>query len=78
MKKNKIGLVIGVLAIAIAVFVGAVEVFAQPSPPPPPPGGGLPPCWPPPCIPLDQGTEFVVLGGILMAGAFLVRKMIKP
>ena len=35
-------------------------------PPGDPDGGGDPPCWPPPCIPIDGG-----LGVLLAAGAIL-------
>jgi hypothetical protein len=31
---------------------------------PPPPGGSGPPCWPPPCIPIDGGMSFLVAAGI--------------
>ena len=32
---------------------------------PPPPGGGTgPPCWPPPCIPIDGGITFLMAAGV--------------
>jgi hypothetical protein len=31
---------------------------------PPPPGGGGPTCWPPPCIPVDKGSVFLILAGL--------------
>ncbi|MBC7411083.1 MAG: hypothetical protein H7331_01345 [Bacteroidia bacterium] len=34
-------------------------------PPPPPPKGG-PPCWPPPCIPINNGIQFLIIGGFLL------------
>lgn len=40
--------------------------FAQPSGPPGPPGGGggTPPCWPPPCVPVDGGASLLIAAGI--------------
>ena len=42
--------------------------FAQPpGGPPGPPGGtgpGGPPCWPPPCIPIDQADWVLMLAGL--------------
>ena len=39
---------------------------------PGPPGGGGgptgPPCWPPPCIPIDGGISLLVLAGIAFGG----------
>lgn len=33
-----------------------------------PPGGGSgPACWPPPCIPADNGIKWMILGGFLLA-----------
>ena len=34
---------------------------------PPPPGGGTPPCWPPPCIPVDNGVIFLLIAGLALA-----------
>ena len=31
---------------------------------PPPPGGTGPPCWPPPCIPIDGGISFLIAAGV--------------
>lgn len=28
-----------------------------------PPVGGTPPCWPPPCIPIDGGVGFLIAAG---------------
>ncbi len=28
-----------------------------------PPVGGTPPCWPPPCIPIDGGLGFLLVAG---------------
>ena len=63
-----------------SMLLGAAIVFsgnlmAQPSGPPPiPAAGNTPPCWPPPCIPIDQGTVFLIAGAVLMGGYFLLRQ----
>jgi hypothetical protein len=36
--------------------------------PPGPPAGGTPPCWPPPCIPIDGGLGFLLAAGALIGG----------
>jgi hypothetical protein len=30
--------------------------------------GGAPPCWPPPCIPIDGGLSMLVAAGALLGG----------
>jgi len=36
------------------------------APAPGPPGGGSgPPCWPPPCIPIDGGVGFLIIAGLV-------------
>ncbi len=30
--------------------------------------GGPPPCWPPPCIPIDGGISLLVAAGTLIGG----------
>jgi len=30
--------------------------------------GGPPPCWPPPCIPIDGGVSLLVAAGTLLGG----------
>ncbi|MBL7950730.1 MAG: hypothetical protein JNM62_03320 [Flavobacteriales bacterium] len=30
--------------------------------------GGTPPCWPPPCIPIDGGLSLLVAAGALLGG----------
>lgn len=46
-----------------------VNSFAQPAvglptqPPPPVGNAANPPCWPPPCIPIDGGIGFLVVAG---------------
>jgi hypothetical protein len=33
-----------------------------------PPIGGAPPCWPPPCIPIDGGLGLLIAAGALLGG----------
>jgi len=42
------------------IFVSVDLANAQP----PPPGGTGPPCWPPPCIPIDGGIGFLLAAGV--------------
>lgn len=37
------------------------------------PVGGPPPCWPPPCIPIDGGMSALVAAGLLYGGAKAVQ-----
>ncbi len=48
------------LAFVAGPFVGAL--LAQPGP------GGGPPCWPPPCIPIDGGLSLLIGAGALLGG----------
>lgn len=61
MKKYKILAAI----LFITTFTGSIY-----SAPPPPPTGG-PGCWPPPCVPIDNGLVFLILAGI----AFVAKKI---
>jgi hypothetical protein len=54
MKKYKI------VVIVFSITILAGDIFSAP---PPPPSGG-PGCWPPPCIPIDNGLVFLVLAGV--------------
>ncbi|HQV37353.1 MAG: hypothetical protein IPO60_07610 [Flavobacteriales bacterium] len=42
----------------VAPLIGAL--MAQPGP------GGGPPCWPPPCIPIDGGLSLLIGAGALL------------
>ena len=45
------------------------SALAQPTGPPGPPGGGgQPPCWPPPCVPVDGGVSFLIAAGLAYGG----------
>lgn len=47
--------------------IATVSIAAGPPPPPsvapPPPPGNGPPCWPPPCIPIDGGISLLMMAG---------------
>ncbi|MBS1646711.1 MAG: hypothetical protein JST67_05170 [Bacteroidetes bacterium] len=49
--------------------------YARTGPPPPPIGGGHgnPPCWPPPCVPIDSGLVFLIAAAALYGGYMLYR-----
>lgn len=51
-----------VLYTAIFVFAAGI-IFAAPSPPPT--TTGSPACWPPPCVPVDNGVIFLIVAGAL-------------
>ena len=48
-------------------FSGIEKILAAGMPPPPPGGGMDPPCWPPPCVPADNGIIFLMIAGALYA-----------
>ncbi|HRH70939.1 MAG: hypothetical protein JNL43_07195 [Flavobacteriales bacterium] len=48
-----------VLALIFAPFAGEVMATGV---------GGAPPCWPPPCIPIDGGLSLLVAAGTLLGG----------
>jgi hypothetical protein len=57
------------LCIFVSLFLFAKDSLAGAGPPPPPGGGsGAPPCWPPPCIPIDGGVGFLIAAGVLLGG----------
>lgn len=47
------------------LVIASVALHAQPAGTPPggPSGGGQPPCWPPPCIPVDGGISVLIALG---------------
>ena len=59
------------LCLTVGLVTGSVigfDAMGQPGGPPGPPGGGgLPPCWPPPCVPIDGGVIFLAAAGIAYA-----------
>lgn len=70
MKLNKYFLL---SATILLVLIGIQTGHAQPPPPPPPPGG--PPCWPPPCVPVDNGIIFAMLAAVVFGAIMLVKSL---
>jgi hypothetical protein len=63
--KTPVKISIKVVFTALFIFVASVG-FA---PPPPPPGSGSgPACWPPPCVPIDNGIIFLIVIVALYGG----------
>ena len=59
------------LATFILPFLtGVNSLSAQPAPP-----GGDPPCWPPPCIPVDNGLLVAIGAAVVFGGYFLLRTL---
>lgn len=59
------------LFFTILLVVISISCFAAGAGPPPtnPPGSGMgPPCWPPPCIPIDGGVTFLAAAAIAYGG----------
>lgn len=55
--------------IFLAVLLTAASYATYAGVAPPPPGGGMtPPCWPPPCIPIDGGLSFLVAAAAIYGG----------
>ncbi len=56
----------------LALILLPAVLLAQPGPPGGPPGppggGGIPPCWPPPCVPIDGGISLLVAAGLALGG----------
>jgi hypothetical protein len=47
----------------LAVILLPSIIFAQPSS-----GSSAPPCFPPPCIPIDGGASLLILAGMAIGG----------
>jgi len=47
------------------LFLFTVSIIYVAGAPGPPGGGGHPPCWPPPCIPIDGGISLLIAAGAL-------------
>ena len=55
--------------LSLAFLMVSISFFAQPAGGPPPgPSGGQPPCWPPPCIPVDGGISLFIAIGAAFGG----------
>ena len=55
---------IAVIGFFVFSFLCIGDVYSQ-GPPAPPGGGSDPPCWPPPCVPIDGGIGFLLVAGAL-------------
>ena len=53
------------------MFIGIQTGHTQEPPPPPPPDG--PPCWPPPCVPVNGGVIYAI-GAAVLFGAYALYK----
>lgn len=54
------------LFFAAILMAGACCAYAAA---PPAPGGGMtPPCWPPPCVPIDGGVGFLIAAAAIYGG----------
>lgn len=53
------------LVVALVVFIGPATLLAQ---------GGDPPCWPPPCIPIDGGLTTLLAAGAVLGGRQLLSR----
>jgi hypothetical protein len=52
--------------LSVALVLLATVIQAAPSAPP---GGGMsPPCWPPPCLPIDGGISFLIAAAAVYGG----------
>ncbi|MGD1847676.1 MAG: PID-CTERM protein-sorting domain-containing protein [Salibacteraceae bacterium] len=60
---------ISLLLVLLAASPLFMELMAQPGPPT---SGGQPPCWPPPCIPVDGGLGFLIAAGAIYGGKKLL------
>lgn len=63
------------LVVASLVFISVS--YAMPGPgsgPPGPPGGGGPPCWAPPCVPIDSALIVLLVGGAALGVKFLFKR----
>lgn len=65
MKLIKKGIRLFALIIALGCSTNAFSVGA---PGGPGSGSGSPPCWPPPCVPIDGGISFLLLAGAAYGG----------
>jgi hypothetical protein len=64
---NKLKLA-GALILLFVLVVNTVN--AQPPPPPPP---DTPPCWPPPCIPVDNGIIYAIIAAAAFGAYTFIR-----
>jgi hypothetical protein len=58
--------------LCLLAFALPAVVLAQPNPP------TGPPCWPPPCVPIDGGLSFLILAGAAYGGKKIYDSKKKP
>ena len=56
------------------VFFVFITISSQAANPTLPTTGIKPPCWPPPCIPIDGGIIFLAVAGLALATKILYNK----
>lgn len=61
--------------VILLIAVSSQPIYAQLPPPPPPPPTG-PPCWPPPCVPVNGGLIYA-LSAALLFGVYAIYKSVK-
>jgi hypothetical protein len=67
MKVNKYFILAAI--ILLVLVVGIQTGHAQPPPPP----NEEPPCWPPPCIPVDNGILYATLAAVVFGAVTLFK-----
>lgn len=70
----KEGLRIWQIVVLIICLMKSFDTLAAPVPVG---GGGQPPCFPPPCVPIDGGTIWMVVIGFIFAFLALYKFKIK-
>lgn len=62
-------------AVLTLFFLSTLSTRAQlPPPPPDQTTEEIPPCWPPPCVPVDGGITFLIVAGAGYAGKKLYQQ----
>lgn len=58
------------ICLLLFVVTGSQSLFSAPPPPP----AVNPPCWPPPCIPIDGGISALIVAGAAYGAKKLYNK----
>lgn len=61
------------LLLALTALLVLTAIQTSHAQPPPPPPTDTPPCWPPPCVPVDNGIIFAITGAVLFGAFFIYR-----
>lgn len=59
------------ICIVLFIVTGSQSLFSAAPPPPP---AVNPPCWPPPCIPIDGGISALIVAGAAFGAKKLYNK----